>query len=796
MGRWFGAVVLVSVLTACSSTSSDKADVVSPEADTLDVEMDQTLPEVRDEDAPKPNDTSDQATPDLLPDPDVVDVAPDGPTDCLDDTFKDVDSEDTVDTSAPEVVDISILPGKVRVVRDKWGMPHVLADSDYGAGYGYGYALAHDNLAGLLDAAWTVQGRRSEFEGEAGLGMDRTMRMFRMVADMEKDFPNMPVVAQDLLDGIADGVNRFMTEHPEKVPAWGNEPFKPWWSPAIAKMIFFTPALTGANNELDGWCEQLWELSFGLDASEHFTIGSNGFAMMADRTQEGVALMGGDPHLPWKFEWRFYEVHMRAKTFEVAGASPIGSPLPVLGRTHDIAWTWTSNGPDHGDVYLVPMDTENPGHYILDGESLPFETREETFKMPDGTTRAETMSRSQHGPIVCFREDHDMAIAMRLTVDGQTGAGGQFINMMAATNLDEFDDAMESLQIGHFSLVAADTSGNVEYHWGGRIPQRKEGYNYDAPLDGSTSDTLWGWDEMIPYNQLPKVRNPGTGWVQSCNNGPDNTTMTEDDPDLATIPMGVTDVGNEEVRSWYLRRQLSRPELFSELDGLALITDGYMIPHNPLVGLLVYAYEQYGANFPGNDLFDQMIGGLANWDGMPTITSWPPTVFTIWLFFFADSSSINPAWMDWTQADITQERANQMLAALAEARDALVGAAGFFQVPWGMVHPIRKGAKTFGVNTGQYPAISLMNTNVDFSTGDFETLSCNIGSSYTFFNVMEKPIRTWSVLPLGPTDDPELPYVYTQTQMFSQRKLKPLSWTDAEILENFKSQVVLDLPTY
>lgn len=150
--------------------------------------------------------------------------------------------------------------------------------------------------------------------------------------------------------------------------------------------------------------------------------------------------------------------------------------------------------------------------------------------------------------------------------------------------------------------------------------------------------------------------------------------------------------------------------------------------------------------------------------------------------------------MNWTEADITEERANQMLTALAEARDALVNAGTTYKIPWGMVHPIRKGEKTFGVNTGQYPAISLMNTNVDFSTGDFETLSCNIGSSYTFFNVLENPIRTWSVLPLGPTDDTSLPYVYSHTQLFVKRKLKPLSWTDAELLENFQKQTILDLP--
>ena len=56
----------------------------------------------------------------------------------------------------------------VRVLRDPWGVPHVLADSDYGAGYGYGWAVSEDRLKEALSGYWTVQGRRTEIEGEDG----------------------------------------------------------------------------------------------------------------------------------------------------------------------------------------------------------------------------------------------------------------------------------------------------------------------------------------------------------------------------------------------------------------------------------------------------------------------------------------------------------------------------------------------------------------------------------------------------------------------------------------------------
>jgi hypothetical protein len=56
---------------------------------------------------------------------------------------------------------------------------------------------------------------------------------------------------------------------------------------------------------------------------------------------------------------------------------------------------------------------------------------------------------------------------------------------------------------------------------------------------------------------------------------------------------------------------------------------------------------------------------------------------------------------------------------------------------------------------------------------------------------MEKPIRTYSVLTLGQTDKPSSPYVTTMTELFAQRKLKPLPFTDEE-MEMYKlSETVL-----
>ena len=481
-------------------------------------------------------------------------------------------------------------PEQVRIVRDTWGVPHVLATTDRGAAWGFGYAMAEDHLVDSLSAYYTVQGRRSEIEGEAALGIDRTMRMFRLLSDVEDTWAQQPAEVRALLEGFADGFNAYMTEHPEEVPSWA-EPVKPTWVAANGRLILLISSIYRANNQSGGLCPDFAEIDDGL-SNEHY-VGSNGWALAPSRTADGVGLFLGDPHLPYKYEWRFYEAHLRGATFEVAGASFVGGPLPVLGRTAHVAWTWTSNSPDHADTFRLTLDPADPTHYVQDGASTPFESQTLTFRLPDGTTRTQTLLTSVHGPIGCVNEAEGYALAYRLTGFGQVRAIEQILAMYRATGLDQLEEAMHLLQFPHFDLVAADDGGHIVFVNNGRIPKHVPGLDYGAPLDGSTSASLWPLDDPVPYGQFPRVRDPQVGFVQNCNNSPDLTTGEPSDPQPDSWPAGIHGESEDTERAVYLRRHLAAGT-FSEADGLALATDGTIIPFDPLAHLLQKAWADQG----------------------------------------------------------------------------------------------------------------------------------------------------------------------------------------------------------
>ena len=83
-----------------------------------------------------------------------------------------------------------------------------------------------------------------------------------------------------------------------------------------------------------------------------------------------------------------------------------------------------------------------------------------------------------------------------------------------------------------FTTMYADRDGRVMHLFGGRIPVRPQDadYTWDAIVPGDTSATLW--TETYAYEQLPKVIDPESGWLQNANDPPWTTTFPRAlDPD-------------------------------------------------------------------------------------------------------------------------------------------------------------------------------------------------------------------------------------------------------------------------
>ena len=92
--------------------------------------------------------------------------------------------------------------------------------------------------------------------------------------------------------------------------------------------------------------------------------------------------------------------------------------------------------------------------------------------------------------------------------------------MGIARNFAEYQAQLRRLQIPTYNILYADRDGHIEYLFNGALPRRSEGdwEFWSKPVPGDTSTLLP--KGLLTYEELPKVIDPPSGYVQNSNEPP------------------------------------------------------------------------------------------------------------------------------------------------------------------------------------------------------------------------------------------------------------------------------------
>ncbi len=102
---------------------------------------------------------------------------------------------------------------KVRIVRDRYGVPHIYAKSLYGVFYGSGYAQAQDRLAQMELYRRTAKGELAELMGESAIEQDKQRRTLGYTeGERWEQFTALDWELQLVLKAYADGVNAIIAQ--------------------------------------------------------------------------------------------------------------------------------------------------------------------------------------------------------------------------------------------------------------------------------------------------------------------------------------------------------------------------------------------------------------------------------------------------------------------------------------------------------------------------------------------------------------------------------------------------------
>jgi len=397
------------------------------------------------------------------------------------------------------------------ILWDAYGIPHIFAPDHPSLFHAYGYAQMEGHAELLVRLYAQARGRAAEFYGDSYLASDRWVRTTGIPQKARQWAAQQTPEFGSLIRAFADGLNAWAAKNAALLSpaARGVLPLTPEDVYAHGLRVIHYDWLTSEQNVYRKARQEVVE-----------THGSNGWAIGPAKSTSGNAMLMSNSHLAWGDMDTYFEVQLTAPGVTSYGAVWVGFPVLRQCFTEFVAWTQTTNGPTGADVYRLTLQGDG---YVLDGKVRPFEVEQQTIKVrqADGSLRdvPHTIRRSVHGPV--FSDGRGVTVALRVIPADRPKMFEQFWRMGLANNFDQWRDAMRMQQLPIFHTMYADRDGHIMYVYNAAPPKRTRGDHafWNGVIPGDRSDLMAG-DAIVPFDELPQVIDPPSGWVQNSNDSP------------------------------------------------------------------------------------------------------------------------------------------------------------------------------------------------------------------------------------------------------------------------------------
>jgi acyl-homoserine-lactone acylase len=676
---------------------------------------------------------------------------------------------------------------QVEVIRTAHGVPHIRAENLKAAGYALAWIMSEDYGSRTAMRLVGARGQLSLFEGRTRLDADFVN--VRARARAIATYHLLDQETRDIYDGFAAGINRYVTLRPEEFPPGMPSDFSGYDvatpdigdGPPAAKVRRFLAAMKAVGTVPPVSESPTYATTAGDAADEvsHDEDGSNAWAFGPSRTKSGKAILLRNPHLAWTAG--YYEAHMTVPgVIDFYGDFRIGGPLIVIGGFNPyLGWATTNSGSgDLTEFYALEQDPDDPDRYLLDGASLPLARESLTVKFKDGDGfGAETREfwSTPLGPVI-HRAAGRIYIA-RTGGDGEYRAGEQFLRMMRAKSLSEWQNAMRVRALVTSNYTYADRAGNIFYLWNAALP------SLPHPSGGDTATPVREmrelWTRYIPFEALPQFHNPRGGYIHNENDSPHFTNVRE--PIRTTNAYPNIEPPSLGLRSQHAISLIDTNKKLSLEDVVRLKHSYRMLLADRVKADLVAAVK---ATKPSGDVA-AALALLQRWDHTASPDSRGSTLFEIWFQRYAQGRPDNALFAHpWTETDPL--KTPRGLSEPTRAAEAFTGAVeeatkryGRFDVTWGDVHRVRRGP--VDVPVGGCPGRLGCFRVLSYGRDADGKLSANTGDGWILAVEFGAVPRAYSVLAYGESPNPASPWHADQAAMFARGETKKVAYTAHDV---------------
>src|SRR5262249_20087309 len=270
-------------------------------------------------------------------------------------------------------LDITGLRQPVRVIRDRWGIPHITAQNEHDLFFAQGFVQAQDRLFQMDLWRRSAQGRLAQVLGSNFIDRDVMTARLQYRGDLDAEWASYPSGTRAIAEAFVAGVNAWVFRARAHLPdefvlagwipdlwlptdvltrtdaflASGDADLEAFRAQVIAEIGVsradaLLPSVAGrtpwAVDDLGAAGRAVAEALRRAGAAPYFAgfaapfAGSNAWAIPASRSASGAPLLASDPHRPLTSPSLRYLVHLKAPGWNVIGATSPWLPGVVIGH--------------------------------------------------------------------------------------------------------------------------------------------------------------------------------------------------------------------------------------------------------------------------------------------------------------------------------------------------------------------------------------------------------------------------------------------------------------------------------
>lgn len=463
------------------------------------------------------------------------------------------------------------LNDEVRVVRDRWGVPHIYARNADDLFFAQGFVQAQDRLFQMDLWRRATRGHLAEILGDEYVERDRLSRLLRYRGDMDAEWTSYAPDAQRIVTQFVTGINAWIDIARRNLPIEfvlaGYEPAT--WQPedvlsrseafvmsgnatsevfrarlahavGVQKMAQLLPpdpmttisaprgldlgvvntrisdALAQIGSGASGFGPALRLTRAPLGTGDGSDEGSNNWVVAGARSGTGRPLLANDPHRALDHPSLRYIVHLNAPEWNVIGATQPWLPGVSFGHNERVAWGHTLFRADAQDLYLEKLNPSNPSQYEYRGRWLDMTVETDRIVVRGRPEPVEVpLQYTRHGAVITTLPDRNMAVVLRWTgAEPGTAAYLGKLGLGRVRSAKELRDNLTRWKMPGENVVYADVDGNIGLQSSALVPIRRN-WSGLLPVPGWTGE--YEWAGFYDLNDLPNAVNPPAGFIATAN---------------------------------------------------------------------------------------------------------------------------------------------------------------------------------------------------------------------------------------------------------------------------------------